>query len=143
MVAPMNISTSASSFGSGRKYFSISSALAVCAFVVDLSPRFVRFMWPFDVAVESGNYFRTSFKRRLGNPISWSLSIALHNISIIGENKHCWMNFIVSGIVEVWYALFSCCPQSWIANAFPLFEMWIYQSPFASFFVPRISYFTF
>ena len=44
---------------------------------------------------------------------------------------------MVSGIVEVWYALLSCCPQSWIANAFPLFEMGIYQSPFSVFFVPH------
>ena len=88
MVAPMNNSTSSISSLGGLKSSSSCFRRVVLVLVVDLSPFLVRFRWPFAVAVESGKYFLTSLDVMCGKPIKCPLSIALHRVSSVGENKH-------------------------------------------------------
>ena len=56
---------------------------------------------PLAVVVESSKYLRTCVDIIGGNPMSWSLSSALHNVSMVGEKRHWWMYCIVSASVVV------------------------------------------
>ena len=110
IVAPMKSSTSAFSSVAGRKSCSIGILLAG-EFVVDLRFFLFLFMWPFAAAVDSGRYFCTRDHVRNGKPMSWPLSIALHNMSTVGEKgidvgigwfqtwcwfgRHCWLHWAV------------------------------------------------
>ena len=101
----MKSSTCSTSSLGGLKSVLGSGGFLLGGFVVDRMPRLVRFMWPLAVAVDSGKYFLTRSEEILGKPISWSLSMALHNVSKVGENKHWCRNLIVSDMVVVWKAL--------------------------------------
>ena len=96
----MNNSTSAFSSIGGLKSASIISSEVLL--VVDLMPFLFRFICPFTVAVDSGKYLRTCLDVIGGNPISWSLSMALQKVSTVGENIYWWINCMVSASVEVW-----------------------------------------
>ena len=80
----MNRSTSAVSSCCGLK--SSVSFVSVCVFSYgdDLSPFLVQFMSPFAVAVDGGRCFCTCAKVMVGKPMSCSLSIALHRVSMVG-----------------------------------------------------------
>ena len=58
----------------------------------------MRFICPLAVAVDLGRYLRTNAEVRCGKPINWSLSIALHNVSTVGEKRHWCMYCIVSAV---------------------------------------------
>ena len=66
---------------------------------VEWRPRRVQFRSPFAVAVESGRYIQTKVEVMCGKPISCPLSMALHSLSRVEENKQWCRNFIVSDIV--------------------------------------------
>ena len=101
MVAPTNSSTcSTSSLGGLKSVFSSSVGFRLDGLVVDRMPLRVRFMCPLAVAVDSGRYFWTRFDVIFGKQMSWSLSMALQNVSSVGEKRHWCMNWIVSAIVE-------------------------------------------
>ena len=53
------------------------------------------------VAVDSSKSLRTCVDIIGRNPMSWSLSSALQNVSMVGEKRHWWMNCIVSASVVV------------------------------------------
>ena len=84
----MNSSTSLSFSLGGLKSSSSCFRRVVLVLVVDLSPFLVQLRWPLAVAVESGKYLWTSLDVMCGKPIKCPLSIALHKVSSVGENKH-------------------------------------------------------
>jgi hypothetical protein len=71
MVAPTNISTSASSSILGRKSsLVVTGFCGLSVFVVDHRPLQFWFICPFAVAVDLGKYFLTSFDVMCGKPIN-------------------------------------------------------------------------
>ena len=84
----MKSSTSSTSSLGGLKSAETEGSLCIFCLVVDQIPFLVLFMCPLAVAVDSGRYFRTKAEVMRGNPISWSLSMALHSVSRVGEKRH-------------------------------------------------------
>ena len=91
IVAPTNSSKFVLGSIIGRKSCFFICVSSSCVFVDDLVCLRVRRRCPLAVAVDSGKYFRTCDEVIGGKPMSWSLSSALHNVSMVGENRHWWM----------------------------------------------------
>ena len=113
--------------------------------VVERMPFLVLFMCPLAVAVDSGRYFRTKAEVMRGKPISWSLSMALQSVSMVGEKRHWWRKVIVSAMVEVWKAPLPSCRLALVSSTMVMlcapwtFVSGMYHSPLLLLLSPLIT----
>ena len=145
IVAPIKSSTSSTSSLGGLKSVVSSVSLLDFCLVVERMPFLVLFMCPLAVAVDSGRYFRTKAEVMRGKPISWSLSMALHSVSMVGEKRHWWRKVIVSAMVEVWKALLPSCRLALVSSTMVMlcapwtFVSGMYHSPLLLLLSPLIT----
>ena len=66
----------------------MSSFVGLILGQVDLTPRFVLFVCPFAMAVESVRWFLTADSVRPGHFKKWSFLIALGGIALVGLKRH-------------------------------------------------------